>query len=162
MKFKLYTFITIVILIVLSFLPVKGELDLQPRNPDEPGEYTFNERFSLESALHCIEYVKKALTSFRILTERVENENKLSKEEIAKIGNTDWETQNLGFFNMVGAIEGTLRKQNYIIQKLEFELAKEKLKSGKIKKENLKQKEIEYKNAEKEFQKFWDSFGIAD
>lgn len=158
MKFKVFLPVTIVLLISIA-LPVVGQLKLEDR-PGEPASYTFSKRFSLENALHRIKQIYGALESFLMLTEK--SKDRLSKEEMSKIGNTDWATQYLGFYNWVGAVEGTLRKQDYQIKKLEFELAKEKYKTGKIKKEELEQKEVNYKKAEREFQTFWDSFSIAD
>ena len=45
----------------------------------------------------------------------------------------------LGFHNWVGAVEGNLRKQNYQIQKLEFELAQAKYKTGKIEEDKFRE-----------------------
>ncbi len=152
--------VSIVLLLVFVALPVFGQLKLKDVNPDEPADYTFHKRFSLENSLRRIKQVREALASFCELTE--ESRAKLSEEEMSTIGNTDWERQNMGFHNWVGAIEGTLRKQNYQVKKLELELAREKHKSGRLEEKELKQKEVCYEKAEAEFQKFWDSFVIVD
>jgi len=156
----IYKVSVVILLLVLVALPVIGQLKLKDVPPGEPAEHTFNKRFSLENSLRRIKQVREALASFHKLTEK--SRDKLSKEEMSTIGNTDWERQNMGFHNWVGAIEGTLRKQDYQIKKLELELAREKHKSGRLEEKELKQKEACYKKAEAEFQKFWDSFVIVD
>lgn len=156
----IYKVSVVILLLVFIALPVVGQLKLKDVNPDEPADHTFNKRFSLENSLRRIKQVREALASFRKLTE--ESRDKLSKEEMLTIGNTDGERQNMGFYNWVGAIEGTLRKQDYQIKKLELELAREKHKSGRLEEKKLRQKEARYKKAEAEFQKFWDSFVIID
>ncbi len=151
----------VILLMIFIALPVIGQLRLKnDLNPDETVDHTFNKRFSLENSLRRIKQVREALASFCKLTEK--SRGKLSEEEMSAIGNTDGERQNMGFHNWVGAIEGTLRKQDYQIKKLELELAREKYKSGRLEEKELKQKEACYKKAEAEFQKFWDSFVIVD
>jgi len=149
-----------ILILIFIALPVIGQLKLKDVNPDEPADYTFHKRFSLENSLRRIKQVREALASFQKLTEK--SRDKLSEEEMSTIGNTDWERQYMGFHNWVGAIEGTLRKQDYQIKKLELELAREKHKSGRLEEKEFKQKEACYRKAEAEFQKFWDSFVVVD
>ena len=144
----------------IFILSAYAEIKLEPVHPDEPIEYTFNERFSIKNALESLEMTKSALESFKKLTK--ESENLISKEKINVIGNTDDEIQILGFTNWIASIEGTLRKQEYLLKKLRYELTQEKVKSGKVNKEQLKQAQKEYLQAEKSFQIFWDSYSIAD
>ena len=147
----IYKVSIVILLLVFIALPVTGQLKLKNNlNPDETADHTFNKRFSIENSLRRIKQVREALASFRKLTEK--SRDKLSEEEMSAIGNTDGERQNMGFYNWVGAIEGTLRKQDYQIKKLEFELAKYEHKSGKLEEKELKQKEACYKKAEAEFQ----------
>ena len=152
--------LVIVFLLTIITVPVIGQLKLKDRHPDEPARHTFHERFSLKNSLSAVKQIDKAFESFRKLTGR--SRERLSHEEISKIGNMSSEAQSLGFHNWVGAVEGTLRKQNYQIQKLEFELAQAKYETGKIGEDELEKEEIRYKKAEKEFKRFWDSFTIAD
>ena len=159
MKFKRSLSIVMVLLVFIA-LPVVAELKLEDPSRSEPAGHAFNKRFSLETSLDCINKIKRALESFRMLTEK--GKGKPSTEELSTIGNMKWETQHLGFHNWVAAVEGTLRKQDYQIKRVEFELAEEKYKAGRIKKEELEEKEINYKKAERDFQAFWDSFSIAD
>lgn len=156
--FRLLVLISLIVLVI----PVCAELDLKPVGPDdlEPVEYTYNQRFSLKNALRCLEMTNSALISFEKLTE--ESKTFISKQNLKEIGNTDWETQNLGLPNCIGAIEGTLRKQEYLIKKLSYELAQEKARSGEINKKQLRNARKEKQQAEKSFQTFWNSFGISD
>lgn len=131
------------------------ELQLQPIHPDESVNYTLEQRFSLENSLTALGQIKGALNSFRQLTET-------NKTSLGNVGNTDWETQNLGFFNWVGAVEGTLNKQNYQIKQLEYELAQTQYQDGKIAQAILNQKLAEYQQAKHNFVAFWQSFKIAD
>ncbi len=132
----------------------------QPVSPDEPAAATADERFSFDNAISRIEQIKAALSSFRQLTQI--SQEQIGASAIAPVGNTDWEIQNLGFKNWTGAVEGTLRKQEYQIKKLEFELAQAKFADGEITQSELAQTEAAYQQAEQDFQTFWNSFRIAD
>jgi hypothetical protein len=159
MKFKMSLPVTVILSVFIA-LPVLAELKLEDRAPGEVASHTLKKRFSPENSLDCIKKINKALESFRILTEK--SKDTLSSEEISVIGNMGWEIQHLGFHNWVAAVEGTLRKQDYQIKRVEFQLAEEKYKAGKIEKKEVEEKEVNRKKAERDFQTFWDSFCIAD
>ena len=112
------------------------EEDLEQVHPDEDVNYTFNTRFSLENALDRVGQLKEISVP--------EGE------------------QFMAFSNSIGAVEGTLRKQDYEIKRLEFELAKVLFRDGEITKEQLDQKESAYNEAVSDFKAFWESFGISD
>jgi len=158
LMFRLLVLISLISLVIAVY----AELGLKPVGPDdgEPVEYTFNQRFSLKNALRSLETINSALMSFEKLTK--ESKTFVSEKKLKEIGNTDWETQNLALPNCIGAIEGTLRKQEYLIKRLSYELAQEKATSGEINKKQLRNAQKEKQQAEKSFQTFWDSFGIAD
>ncbi|HAG85831.1 MAG TPA: hypothetical protein DCL61_33000 [Cyanobacteria bacterium UBA12227] len=137
-----------------------NHLLLSPVHPDEPVDYTLNERFSVENSLEIIEQIKGALLSFQRLTEK--SKPVLGEQAIVGVGNTDWETQNLGFSNWVGSVEGALRKQDYQMKKLEFEFAQKQYQDGEISQAILDEKESNYRRAEQEFKTFWDSFRVSD
>jgi hypothetical protein len=139
-----------------------AELDLQPRGPDgaEYVGYTYNQRFSFENAIRSLNIIRDMLSSFTSLIDA--SKNIISKEKMNKIGITSAEMQMLGFRNTPNAIEGTLRKQEYLIKKLSYELAQFQLKSGKINQDKYKEIEKEYRQEESSFREFWDSFQIAD
>ena len=146
-------------IIAISF-PAYGEVDLKSVHPDESAASAYNERFSSKRSLESLAAIKSALDSFKKLTEIAAN--KISKETLAKIGNTGWERQNLGFVNHVESIKGTILKQEYLIKKLTYELAQIKSKSGEINQRDLLEIKREYEKAEKQFQEFWNTFSIAD
>ena len=150
----------IIISVLLICVPVNAELNLKPVHPDEPVDYTYNKRFSVQSAIGSLKKINSALDSFRKLTEA--SKGTISKTKMRKIGNTGWETQNLGFMNWPGSIEGTIYKQEYLIKKLNYELTLEKAKSGKLNSSDLTNVEKELQQAEKKFQDYWNSFGIGD
>lgn len=129
-------------------------------HPDEPAQETLDQRFSVKNSLARMQQIDAALKSFRQLTEA--SQEKLGETEVAKVGNTDWETQNLGFHNWVGAVEGTLLKQNYQIAQLELKLAQQQYAAGKITKTELGQKVLHEQKAAQKFEQFWKSFNIAD
>jgi hypothetical protein len=137
-----------------------GDLNLKPVHPDEPAEYTYNERFSTGRSLESLNAIQAALDSFRKLTEA--SEGKIPQKTLAAIGNTGWEIQNLGFPNHVGTVKGTILKQEYLIKKLTYELAQTKAKSGDIGQADLSAARKDYEKAEKKFQDFWNSFRVAD
>ena len=151
-------------LIICSIIAISfsayGDVDLKSVNPDESADYTYNKRFSSKRSLESLATIKSALDSFRKLTETAAN--KISKETLAKIGNTSWEMQNLGFVNHVEAIKGTILKQEYLIKKVTYELAQRKSKSGEINQRDLLEIKREYEKAKKQFQEFWNTFRIAD
>lgn len=112
------------------------EKDLKQVHPDEDVNHTFNTRFSLDNALDRIGQLKT-----------------ISMPPGEK---------SMAFSNSVGAVEGALRKQDYEIKKLEFELAKILFRDGEITREQLDEKEAVYDKAVSEFKAFWESFGISD
>jgi hypothetical protein len=113
------------------------EEELQPVHPDEPVDYTYNQRFSVDYALGRVGMI-------RDVSDLLTGEAKMS------------------FNNSVGAITGTLMKQEYELRKAEFELAKWQVREGQITQEEFNQIEQVYRNAMEEFKNFWDTFGISD
>jgi len=147
-------------LIMAVTFPVHAELDLKPVHPDENAEYTYNQRFSTENALQRLKQIESALQSFTQLTDI--SRNLISKDKLKKIGNTEGDIQTLGFMNWPGAIKGTILKQDYLISKLRYDLAQKKLKLGEINSEEVLAAQKEYEKAEREFQAYWNSFGVGD
>lgn len=112
------------------------EEELQPVHPDEDVSYTFNTRFSLANAMERVGMLREV---------------SMPPGE-----------QSMAYSNSIGAIEGTLMKQEYQIKKLEFELAKVLYRDGEISEQQLAEKEAAYNQAVEAFKAFWESFGIAD
>ncbi len=139
-----------------------ADLELLPRGPEggEPVKYTFNNRFSFDHAIESLSSIRNMLTSFTILTEQTRKI--IPEEKMNEIGYTSREEQTLGFGNTPNAVEGALRKQEYLIKKLRYELAGYKLKSGEINQDLYKKVEKEYQDEKASFQNFWNEFQIAD
>lgn len=139
-----------------------ADLELLPRGIEdgEPVKYTFNNRFSFDSAIESLRGIRNMLSSFTILTEQARKS--IPKEKMNEIGYTSGEEQTLGFSNTPNAVEGALRKQEYLIKKLRYELAGYKLKSGEINQDLYKKIEKEYQDEKASFKIFWNEFQIAD
>jgi hypothetical protein len=154
--------ITVIVPLLLLIYagPAQAELSLRPVHPHETFEYTFDTRFSLDTAITCLESVRNALKSFRELTEAAEG--KVPKKTLKEIGNTDWDFQNIGFRNWPGILEGTLRKQEYLIKKLQYELLREQAGKGRAGDRELSKAREDFEKAEKAFQSFWNGFGVSD
>ena len=159
-KGKTMKSVIVAFILCCSCLWACAELKLSPVHPGEDVEYTLNQRFGVDNALRCLEFVRASLTSFRKLTE--ESKGKIPDSKLKEIGNTDWETQNLGFQNNPNSIEGTVRRQDYMLKKLEFELAKARQQLGQCPDSELRSRRDAYEKAEKEFQEFWNGFGVVD
>ncbi|MGB3642397.1 MAG: hypothetical protein WBA39_33165 [Rivularia sp. (in: cyanobacteria)] len=98
--------------------------------------------------------------SFRALTEK--SKPVLGSQAVSEVENTDWDTQTLGFNNWVGSLEGTLKKQDYQIKKLGYQLAQKQYEDKAIPQSLLNQKQAAYNKAQKDFQVFVESSLIAD
>jgi len=119
-----------------------------------------NDRFNFSNALTGIQYNNDWLKSFQILTKFTVD--KLSYEEKQQVGNLGVEMQTLGFYNWSKTVEGTLRKQEYELCKLEYELALERKASGKVAAAEVAEKEKKYQKARRQLQEFLEKFHVAD
>ncbi len=155
-----FILILMTLLLVAIVSLASAELKLRPLHRHETAEHSFENRYSLDNALSCVEGIQGSLQSLRQLTEKAAG--KISPEVLKQIGNTDWETQNLGFKNWVNSVEGTLRKQDYLIKQLQYQLAQEKFKQGTGSGKDVKEAQRIYQESENSFQKFWDRSFIAD
>ena len=148
-------------LLLLFSHSASGQLNLQ--NGEYTGEvarHIFNERFSYDEAQRRLVQINRFLDSFRALTEQYRD--RFTTEELRSVGNTGGEMQGLGFYNVPKTVEGTLRKQQYQLKQLEYELAERKYAAGEITVGELGNSRSAYEDAEEEFQTFWDSFVISD
>ena len=116
--------------------------------------------FSFQESLYRVEQVREGLQSFRILTDQAKAT--IMKDVMEQVGNTEWETQVLGFQNWPNTIEGTLRMQDYRIKRLEYELAIEKYKQGEATEEFVEGAQKAYTDARNEMQEFLETYAIAD
>ena len=132
-----------------------GYLNLHRRHPDgAEGPVEFETEYSTAVALQRLSQIEAFLASFARLTDRAEG--RLTPSELRVIGNTDSEIQTIGFHNIPLIVEGTLRKQEYQLRQVEYELAQLRHVHGKIPAEELDRAKRAYAEATKRFQTFWD------
>jgi len=146
--------------LTIAAMPGLGEPVLQDVDPNESAAVTYSKRFSYADALRRLKQIKSALNSFGTLTQIAAG--KIANKDIVQVGNTEWEIQNLGFTNWVRSVEGTLRKQHYMIKKLECDLAEFRYNAGRISKQVLDEKRRALQQAEESFHNYWKAFNIAD
>lgn len=118
------------------------------------------ERFNFTNALTGIQHINAWLKSFRELTQITAD--RIAPEEKVQVGNLGADMQSIGFYNWTKSVEGTLHKQNYDICRLEYELALEKLATGKVSQTEVNEKEKRYQEASKDMQEFLSKFHVAD
>ena len=80
---KLY----VILLLSVLVLPIYAELILKGHHPDEPSEYTYNQRFNFNNALGSLEQMKAALKSFTQLTNEIKKSPRRSYA-------TEWKYKN--------------------------------------------------------------------
>ena len=141
----------------------KNPLNLPPFGADGDANYTFNKAFSLGMALSTLESVEKSLRSFRELTDATKkNQGIPPSDPLPGVEQTGWGMQNLGFWNWVTCLKGTLLKQDYLIRKFEYELAQLEHEGGKVSQPLLDRKREEYEKAVVTFKAFWSSSAFVD
>ncbi|NMC62152.1 MAG: hypothetical protein GYA55_03195 [SAR324 cluster bacterium] len=149
--------------LILAFFPydtTKAELILKDVRPGESGVETYEKTLVLSSALEYLNQIKSSLQSFKALTEV--SKALIQENKARSIGNLNPEMQNIGFQNMPQIIEGVLRKQNYLIKKLQLALLEERYKTGKTRQEELKNAELELSSSEQDFIAFWNELSLVD
>ncbi len=118
------------------------------------------ERFAYARALDSLQSINEWLKSFKTLTTLTAD--RITPEEKQQVGNTGFEMQSLAFYNLPRIVEGTLRRQNYDISKLEYELALERRSAGKVSQMDVEAKKKNWQAAKTELQAFLDKFRVAD
>lgn len=146
--------------IVLILLCFAGNISYASGTSEQSLSYSDSERFSLSQGVKGVQSIDNWLKSFRELTKLTSD--RISPEEKQQVGNLGWEMQNLGFYNWVKSVEGTLYQQEYEIRKLEYELALERNISGKVSHAEVVEKERKYQEASNNMQNFLANFHVAD
>ncbi len=136
------------------------KIDLPGGEPGQGGEEIFNKDFTPDNAVSSLNRIEKALESFRQLTEA--SRSTVPQDKMNKIGNTEGDIQSLGFGNWANTVKGTILKQEYLIKKLNYDLVQQRYNWGEAKQEEVQKAKKEFIEAEKKFQKFWDTFTIYD
>ena len=132
-----------------------GYLNLQRRHPDaDPGPTEFVEAYSPEKAIQRLDQMRGFLESFRRLTQA--SRRTVSQKELDAIGNTGGEMQTIGFHNIPLVIEGTILKQDYQLNQLNFQLAQLRRDQAPVSSQELDRARIAYEEATRKLQEFWD------
>jgi len=122
----------------------------------EPLDYTLNRRFSASDALFRLKQIRDSHTStVKMINMEGSGISKKDKDILSFSLDFEW-------VNWSNAIEGAIRKQDYSIARLEYLLAQEKLRDGRIDKNELDLKKKTYDKAKNEFENFFNSFRIID
>lgn len=133
-----------------------GYLNLSKRHPSaNEGPTEFSSGYSAPAALQSLEQMQEFLASFERLTEM--SRKNLTASQLKNVGNTSREIQTIGFHNIPLVVEGTLRKQEYQIAQLEYQLALIKRDKGEASTEDVSRARAAYADATARFQKFWDT-----
>ena len=119
-----------------------------------------HEEFLLDEGLFSLESIRECLGSFRKLTEAAKG--KIPPAKLKEIGNTDWEMQELGLFNHPNILEGTLRKQDLVIQQLRLELIRQRMKEGTAGEKDLQEARKALEASQKAFQELKKNFYRKD
>jgi hypothetical protein len=147
-------------MLMLWAISIRAELTLKPVHPDETVAQTLGQRFSLPNALSGLDAIGSYLESFRRLTAAARGV--IPAKKMNEIGNTGWEIQELAFRNLPRTIEGALRYREWLLKKTLYQLVVVEGKAGKASAAKIEQARQELEQAEKEFQKFWDTLAVAD
>lgn len=133
---------------------------LRAVSPGEALEVTLHQRLGLDRALESVAQVRGALGSFVLLTDAVRRT--MPRRKLKEIGYTDPEMQTIGFHNLPGHLEGTLRLQDWTIKELRWELTTERQKRGAASATEVAEARKALAESEVAFRTFWEGFGIAD
>lgn len=86
----------------------------------------------------------------------------LAHTDVSTTNIAPWNAEAAEFQNWVGFVDGTVKQQTYQIKKLEFQLAQEHYKAGRIAQSDLDEKAASYQQAAQEFKVFLDSYKMAN
>jgi len=146
--------------VLLEASLLRADFQATPVHPAESAEQTWNERLSLENALQAMAGIRAMLGSFAQLNEACRSG--LSAEKKSRIGNMNPEMQTIAMANLPRTVEATLRKQDFLIKKLEFELASLQSANGTISRETLEGRRLAKEESANNLEAFWRSFRLAD
>lgn len=138
---------------------VPEALTLDTHQPPEDARRVFDERFTLDNSVESLATVRAALDDFRALTERCQGES--YDALTSNLPHATWRSQNLILLPTTDTIEGTLRKQQYRIAALEYELAQRRHAAREAGIDAVEQAHARYEQAAQAFQAYWDSFNDA-
>lgn len=128
-----------------------------PLTHTELASYTLNQSFSSERSHPLPGTISPSWSR-----DRTTQSTQVSKTSVAATNITPWDAAPSEFQNWVGSIDGTVKQQTYQIKKLEFQLAQEHHKAGKMTQSDLDEKAANYQRAAQEFKLFLNSYKMAD
>lgn len=113
-------------------------------------------RFTTGYSLKSLNTIRESLESLKAIIIKSENEEPII---LKNFKHTDWEMQNSGIPNSLISIEGTIRKQKYLISKLKYKLETQKNTSSNARREYLKKQMLVDK---KNYQEYLNTTQIVD
>lgn len=131
----------------------------RPLHPGAPTSGTLNQRLSVDKSIDRVKQIDQTLASLR---QRTHNQAKASTRSIVEGKQKALATQTLTIHNRLGSVTGTLKKQDYEIKKLSFELAQKQFQDGEIPRTLLDQQQANYQKSAHELKMFLNSSRIAD
>lgn len=132
--------------------------------PSEEFGYTLEQlldsNYSIEPVQEEISIISSYLSSFKMLTEEVENT--LNEEKKNAIGNMDWAVQNIGFYNRQLRLNISVYELDLIIKKLDFEAAIAKFRLNEMDTMTVEQKKEAYLQAKLSFENYISNVRFSD
>lgn len=113
-------------------------------------------RFTVEYSLKSINTIRESLEDLKAIIIKSENEEPII---LKNFKHTDWEMQNIGIPNSLTSIEGTIRKQKYLISKLKYELEMQKNTLSNASSDDLKK---QMQTDKKNYQTYLNAIQIVD
>lgn len=130
---------------------VYGELNLQNiyRDAGTPADgVRFFRSLTYDDASNSLTYIMKAIDSYQEIMKKKDIEDDFEKQ--------------IGIGNNYYLILFTMMKQNYLINKYEYNIAEYKYKLKEINKAELKRKEEKYKKVKKNFEEHYNSVSLGE
>ncbi len=120
-------------------------------------------KFTLENALWRLSQIKRGLRAYNTLVGNCRRE--LKSGQLGKVlvnTNIGSDESTVGFANWPIMVETTLRRQNLIIRKLEYELAQERFEAGGIRQEEFDPIFERYRKADSSFHRYFENIRWSD
>jgi hypothetical protein len=137
---------------------VEALLD-RPLKPTAPAKGTLKHQLSLDKSIDRVKQIDQTLSHLRL---SLKNQAASGARSIAGDNSGNLAKQTLTMRQRLGSITGTLKKQDYEIKKLSFDLAQKQFQDGEISKTYLDQQHASYQKSARDLKTFLNSSKIAD
>ena len=137
---------------------VEALLD-RPLKPTAPAKGTLKHQLSLDKSIDRVKQINQTLSQLR---PSLKNQAASGARSIAGDNSGNLAKQTLTMRQRLGSITGTLKKQDYEIKKLSFDLAQKQFQDGEISKTHLDQQHASYQKSARDLKTFLNSSRIAD